>query len=50
MVLQIIGGITFVVGAFLWCGNVFHFFPTIPLAGYVTMLIGGALFGKGKRG
>ena len=29
------------VGAFLWCGNVFRFFPTFPMAGYLTMVVGG---------
>lgn len=50
MVLQLVGGLIFVVGAFLWLGNVFGFFVTVPLAGYITMLVGGALFGKGRRG
>ena len=44
---QILGGIIFVLGAFLWCGNVFRFFPTIPLAGYFTMMLGGGVFRAG---
>ena len=36
-----LGGLIFVAGAFLWLGNVIGFFPTVPLAGYATMLIGG---------
>jgi len=43
-----IGGIIFVAGAFLWCGNVFGFFRTFPLAGYITMLIGGAVLRTGS--
>jgi len=44
---KIIGGAIFAAGAFLWCGNVFRFFPTYPLAGYITMLVGGAIMRKG---
>ncbi len=44
-----VGGIVFVVGAFLFLGNVIGFFPTVPLAGYLTMLAGGALFGWGQK-
>jgi len=44
---KVIGGVIFVGGAFLWCGNVFRFFPTVPLAGYVTMAIGGIIMRKG---
>ena len=44
-----VGGLIFAVGAFLWCGNVFGFFPTVPMAGYLTMLLGGVIFGWGKR-
>jgi hypothetical protein len=40
---KVLGIIIIVVGAFLWCGNVFRFFPTFPLAGYLTMLVGGAV-------
>ena len=44
---QIIGGLVFVLGAVLWCGNVIGFFPTFPGAGYITLAIGGALFRAG---
>ncbi|MCW3058874.1 MAG: hypothetical protein ABIY70_18555 [Capsulimonas sp.] len=43
---KIIGGVVFAIGAFLWLGNMFRFFPTFPLAGYITMLAGGWLFRK----
>ena len=42
------GGAIFVLGAFLWCGNVFRFFPTFPFAGYITMAIGGAIWRFGS--
>jgi len=47
-IVQIIGYIVIAIGAFLWCGNVFGFFHTFPLAGYGTMLIGGIIAKKGK--
>ena len=40
----LVGGLIFVAGIVLWCGNVFGFLPTLPGAGYVTMLVGGALW------
>ncbi len=40
---KIFGGIIIALGAVLWCGNVFHFFPTFPLAGYATMVVGGII-------
>ena len=40
----LVGGLVVVVGAFLWCGNVFGFFPTFPMVGYITMAIGGAIW------
>ena len=45
--LKVLGGIVFAGGAVLWCGNVFGFLPTFPLAGYLTMLLGGWLFRTG---
>ena len=45
----IVGGVVVAAGAFLWCGNVFHFFPTFPLAGYLTMVVGGAIMKFGKK-
>lgn len=48
MALQVIGAIVFVAGAVIWLGNVFGFMPTIPLLGWIVMLIGGAVWKKGK--
>lgn len=48
MALQIIGAIVFVAGAVIWCGNVFHFMPTVPLLGWGVMFVGGAIWKKGK--
>jgi len=49
MHMQIIGGAVVALGAFLWCGNVFHFFPTLPLAGYGTMVLGGWIMKGGRK-
>ena len=37
------------IGIFLWCGNVFGFFRTIPFAGYGTILLGGYLAKMGDK-
>lgn len=47
--LQVVGVIVFVVGAFLWCGNVFHFLPTFPFVGYLTCMIGYGLWKTGSN-
>ncbi len=47
-IVQIIGYVIIAIGAVLWCGNVFHFFTTFPLAGYVTMVVGGIIAKKAK--
>jgi hypothetical protein len=44
-----LGAVVFVAGAFLWCGNVFRFFPTFPFVGYLTMVVGGLVFKAGKK-
>jgi len=44
-----LGAIVFVAGVFLWCGNVFGFFPTFPLEGYLTLVVGGLVFKTGKK-
>ena len=49
MLLKGFGGLVFILGAFLWIGNVSRLFPTFPLAGYITMTIGGAIIGVGKK-
>lgn len=48
--MTILGGVIVGVGAVLWCGNVFGFFHTFPLAGYLTMAAGGAVMKVGKKG
>ena len=48
--LRILGGLVVVVGAGLWIGNVSGAFPTFPLAGYLTMLVGGIIFRVGGAG
>ena len=49
MALMGVGGLIVAIGAGLWCGNVFGFFPTFPYAGYITIAIGGAIFAFGKK-
>lgn len=44
---QIVGAIVTVAGAFLWIGNVAGFFPTFPGAGYIGLVIGGAIWRGG---
>jgi hypothetical protein len=46
--MQIVGAIIFVIGAVIWCGNVFGFMPTVPLLGWGVMFVGGAIWKKGK--
>jgi hypothetical protein len=46
---MVLGGVVFAAGVFLFLGNVIGFFPTVPAAGWITMLIGGGLFGWGKK-
>jgi hypothetical protein len=45
--LNICGGSVFLLGAVLFIGNVTGVFPTVPMAGYILMAIGGAIFGAG---
>ena len=49
LVLKGVGGLIFVAGVILWCGNMFRFFPTFPFAGYITMAVGGAIFGYAQK-
>ena len=44
------GVIVIVIGAGLWIGNVTHAFPTFPLAGYLTMVVGGIIVKTGNKG
>ena len=43
------GAIVFVAGVFLWCGNVFGFFPTFPLVGYLTAALGVVIYKAGTK-
>jgi hypothetical protein len=45
--MKVVGGVVVAVGAFLWCGNVFGFFPTFPMVGYLTMAVGGMIAKSG---
>lgn len=46
---MVLGGVVFAAGVFLWCGNVFGFFPTFPFVGYLTGLAGFLIFRAGKK-
>jgi len=39
--MKIIGILVIILGIILWTGNVFGYFPTFPMAGYLTLLAGG---------
>ncbi len=45
--MKVIGGIIFAVGVGLFVGNVSHQFVTFPLAGWITMAIGGMVMRSG---
>jgi len=47
--LSMIGVLVLIVGICLWIGNVSRIFPTFPLAGYITIVIGGAIIRAGKQ-
>jgi hypothetical protein len=44
-----VGVAVIILGAFLFIGNVTHVFPTFPLAGWLTMAVGGAILRSGKQ-
>lgn len=44
-----LGAVVFVAGIFLFLGNVIGFFRTFPLAGYLTILAGGAIYKAGSK-
>lgn len=48
-VISILGIVIVAAGVFLWVGNVSRLFPTFPLAGYVTIVVGGIVFRAGKK-
>ncbi len=47
--MQVVGGAVFVLGVFLFIGNVSGTFPTFPGLGYLTMAAGGAMYRSGSR-
>lgn len=47
--LKVAGGFVFAVGAVLFIGNITGFLRTFPLAGYLTMAVGGAIYGAGQK-
>ena len=49
MSVQIVGGIIFLAGVFLWFGNVLDFYPTFRGLGYIVGLIGAAIWGAGSQ-
>lgn len=44
---KIAGGLIIAAGALLLIGNKTGLFPTVPFAGWLTMLVGGALSAMG---
>lgn len=49
MALMGVGGLIFALGVVLYMGNRTGFLVTFPLAGFITMGIGGALIGLGRK-
>jgi hypothetical protein len=47
--MRIVGMIVIGIGALIWCGNVFHFMPTIPLLGWGIMFVGGMIMRSGSK-
>ncbi len=46
--LALVGGLVTVLGIFLMIGNMTGLFPTFPMAGYITIVIGGLIAGAAK--
>ena len=46
---MVVGGVVVAIGAFLFLGNVIGFFPTVPMAGWLTIALGAGIFGWGKK-
>ena len=44
-----LGALVFAGGVFLFLGNVIGFFRTFPLAGYLTIVAGGAIYKAGSK-
>lgn len=49
MPLMVLGGIIFVVGVFLFIGNLSGAFRTFPCAGWIGIMIGSAIWGAGMK-
>jgi hypothetical protein len=49
MAVALLGGVVFLAGIFLFLGNVLGFFPTFPGVGYITIMIGGAIWRVGSN-
>jgi hypothetical protein len=47
--MQLAGAAITVLGVLLLIGNVTGLFPTMPFAGFITMLLGGAIYGAGGK-
>jgi hypothetical protein len=47
--MQALGSVLFIIGIGLFIGNITDLFPTFPFAGFISMTIGGLLFGVGAR-
>ncbi len=48
--MKILGIIVMIAGVVVWCGNVFGFMPTFPLAGYITIAVGAFMMKQGSGG
>ena len=48
-IVNVLGLIIVVVGVFLFIGNVTRIFPTFPLAGWATILVGGIVMRAGRN-
>jgi hypothetical protein len=46
---SLLGGVVIALGICLFIGNITRIFPTFPLAGWLTIAIGGAIFRAGNR-
>ena len=48
MMMQILGGLVLITGIGLWVGNASETFCTFPMAGWVTIAVGGVLLRAGS--
>jgi hypothetical protein len=49
MLVTALGGLVFAAGVILWTGNVYGYMRTFPGAGYLTLTLGGAMIGAGRK-